>query len=111
MSAIYTAGRWRPDPGKEETFVEAWTAFAAWASGMRGAGTLRLARDVRSPDVFVSFGEWQDVQAVRAWKGGPEFKERLARVLQYVEEFEPTELELVATAEAGAPAPDPVPAL
>jgi heme-degrading monooxygenase HmoA len=110
MSAIYTTGRWRPDPGKEETFVEAWTAFAAWASRMPGAGALRLARDVRSPDVFVSFGEWQDMRAVRAWKGGAEFKERLAQVLQYVEDFEPTELELVATAEAGALAPEPVPA-
>ena len=38
---------------------------------------------------------------MRAWKGSPEFKERMARVLQHVSEFNPTELELVATADEG----------
>jgi heme-degrading monooxygenase HmoA len=108
MGAIYTAGRWRADPGKQEAFVEAWAAFAAWASSVPGAGTLTLTRDVRSPELFLSFGDWEDLEAVRAWKGGAEFKERLAQVLQHVDEFEPTELEVVATARTGAAAAEPV---
>jgi trimethylamine:corrinoid methyltransferase-like protein len=35
-------------------------------------------------------------------KSSPEFRERMAQVLQHVEEFKPTELALVATAQAGA---------
>ena len=100
MGEIYTTGRWTPSAGKAEAFVEAWAEFAAWASGRRGAGTLRLTRDVRDPNVFLSFGAWESVEAVRAWKEEPEFRERLARVLQHVDEFEPTELAVVATAGA-----------
>ena len=39
-----------------------------------------------------SFGQWDDADAVRAWKGSPEFKERIGRVVRQATEFEPTEL-------------------
>ena len=100
---IYSTGTWRPSPGKEEAFVEAWAEFAAWASGRPGAGTLRLTRDTRGGG-YLSFGRWSSVEAVRAWKSAPDFRERLAQVLQHVDDFEPTELEVVATAESGAAA-------
>jgi len=102
VAEILTTGRWKPNAGKEEAFVDAWAGFAAWASEMPGAGTLRLARDVRDAELFVSFGAWESVDAVRAWKSSPDFRERLARVLQHVDEFEPSELAVVATVEAGA---------
>ncbi len=102
MGEIYTTGRWKPTLGKDDAFVEAWAEFAAWASSMPGAGALRLTRDVRDSTVFVSFGPWKSIESVRVWKSGPEFRERLARVLQHVDEFEPTELAVVATAEAGS---------
>ncbi|TMK93520.1 MAG: antibiotic biosynthesis monooxygenase [Actinobacteria bacterium] len=98
---IYTTGTWKPAPGKEEAFVEAWAEFASWASGMDGVGALRLAQDVRDTERFVSFGTWESIEAVRAWKGAADFRERLARVVQHVTEFEPTELALVASAESG----------
>ncbi len=102
MTDIYTMGTWTPAEGKTDAFSEAWAEFAGWASAMPGAGTLRLARDARNPRRFVSFGVWQNVESVRAWKSSPEFRERIARVLQHVDEFEPTELGVVATAESGA---------
>jgi heme-degrading monooxygenase HmoA len=109
MAEIYTTGRWKPNAGKEEAFVEAWAGFAAWASEKTGAGTLRLTRDVRDTELFLSFGAWESIDAVRAWKSAPDFRERLARVLQHVDEFEPTELTVVATAEAGAASAGPSP--
>jgi heme-degrading monooxygenase HmoA len=51
--------------------------------------------------VFVSFAAWESIGAVRAWKSAPEFRERLAHVLQHVDEFEPSELSVVAHAYAG----------
>jgi heme-degrading monooxygenase HmoA len=98
MGKIYTTGTWRPNPGKVDAFVEAWTEFAAWASQMPGAGTLRLTRDVHDVERFVSFGEWQSAEAVRGWKSAPDFNERIAQVLQHVDVFEATELAVVATA-------------
>jgi heme-degrading monooxygenase HmoA len=109
MTELYTQGVWKPSRGKEEAFVEAWATFARWASGMPGAGTLRLVRDVRNWDRFVSLGTWDNADAVRAWKSDPDFRERIARVLQHVDEFEPTELSLVATAEAGVGTVEPAP--
>jgi heme-degrading monooxygenase HmoA len=102
MHEIYTTGTWKPNPGAEDAFIEAWAEFAGWASRMPGAGTLRPTRDVRDEQRFVSFGAWQSNEAVRAWKSAPDFRERMARVLQHVDEFEPTELAVVATAESGA---------
>ena len=99
MGEIFTTGRWKPNEGKEAAFIDAWTGFAAWASSRPGAGTLRLTRDAQ---LFPSFGAWESIEAVRAWKGAPKFRERLARVLQHVSEFVPSELALVAMAEACA---------
>jgi heme-degrading monooxygenase HmoA len=61
-----------------------------------GAGTLRLFRDVRNAGRFVSIGEWDDAEAVRAWKSSAEFKERIGRVVQQATEFEPTEFVTLA---------------
>ena len=102
MSEIYTNGSWKPNPGSKEAFVDAWKTFAGWASGSSGAGTLRLVRDLHDPERFVSFGAWESIDDVRAWKQSPKFKERMAQVLQHVDDFRPTELELVATADDGS---------
>jgi heme-degrading monooxygenase HmoA len=91
MYEIFTAGRFEVEPGNEDAFVDAWSEFAAWASQRPGAGTLRLFRDVRNAGRFVSFGQWDDAEAVRAWKSSPEFKERIGRVVRQATEFEPTE--------------------
>jgi hypothetical protein len=29
MSTVYTSGTWKPSPGREEAFVEAWEQFAS----------------------------------------------------------------------------------
>ena len=107
MSTVYTSGTWQPSPGREEAFVEAWKQFAAWASKMPGAGRLRLTRDLYEEGRYVSFGDWASEDAVRGWKGCPEFKERMAQVLQHVGEFQSAELGLIATAEKGATAAPP----
>ena len=100
MSTVYTSGTWKPSLGRETAFVEAWEQFAAWASQMPGAGRLRLTHDLYEEGRYVSFGDWASEDAVRGWKGSPEFKERMAQVLQHVDEFQSAELGLVATAPA-----------
>jgi heme-degrading monooxygenase HmoA len=102
MADIYTNGRWQPNPGCEHAFVDAWKQFATWASSMPGAGRLTLVRDLANPERFTSFGRWESIEQVRAWKSSPEFRERMAHVLQHVSDFQPSELEVIAAAEQGA---------
>ena len=102
MSDIYTTGTWTPYPGKQEEFVRAWAQFATWASTMPGAGLLSLTRDIRDTERFISLGGWERLEQVRDWKASPEFRERMAQVLQHVAEFQPSELKVIATADAGA---------
>jgi hypothetical protein len=48
----------------------------------------------------VSFAPWSDADTARAWKQTPQFRERIAQVLQYAQDFQPTELSAVAVVEA-----------
>jgi heme-degrading monooxygenase HmoA len=100
-TTVYTSGTWTTNPGSEEAFVAAWQRFAAWASTMPGAGRLHLVRDLREQQRFVSFGSWDSIDEVRAWKTSPEFRDRMAQVLQHVDEFQPAELRLVSSTENG----------
>ena len=102
MGDIYTSGSWKPNPGSEEAFVEAWAQFAAWGSSISGAGTLRLARDLEDPERFLSFGDWESVEAATAWKNMPDFREKIARVLQHCAEFDSANYAVVAKAEGGS---------
>jgi heme-degrading monooxygenase HmoA len=101
MAEAYTTGSWVPNAGEEDAFIAAWSEFAKWASTMPGAGRVRLARDLRDPGRFVSFARWENIEAIRGWKGSDEFKPRMSRVQQHVDKFNPTELEVVAAFENG----------
>jgi heme-degrading monooxygenase HmoA len=98
MGGVYTTGSWKPFPGQEEAFLAEWREFMAWACSQPGAGRATLGRDLRDPERFVSVAEWESLDAVKAWKGSPEFKPRMARVQAHVDKFAPTELEVVAVA-------------
>jgi heme-degrading monooxygenase HmoA len=102
MAELVTTGIWKVRPTKEVAFIEAWTVFAEWASAMPGADSLRLGRDIGDVLRFVSYGAWDSVDAVRAWKSAPEFRERIAQVLQYVDDFQPSELDVIATCADGS---------
>ena len=82
MYEIFTYGQFEVEPDNQEAFVETWTEFASWVSARPGAGSIRLFRDVRNPGRFISFGEWDDADAVRRFKSAPEFKEGLASLVR-----------------------------
>ena len=101
MYEIFTYGRFEVEPANEQAFVDAWSEFAEWVSAQPGAVTFRLVRDVRSAARFISFGQWEDADAVRTWKSSAEFKEGLSRVVKQATEFEPTELVVLKKAARG----------
>jgi heme-degrading monooxygenase HmoA len=102
VAETYTSGSWTAKPGQEDSFVAAWTQFAQWISGQPGVGTLRLVRDLEAPQRFLSFAPWEGIDSIRSWKALPEFRERIGRVKEHVDDFTAAELELVVAVERGA---------
>ena len=78
MYEIFTYGRFEVEPANEQAFVEAWSEFAAWVSAQPGAVTFRLVRDVRNAGRFISFGQWEDADAVRTGRAPPSSRRGLA---------------------------------
>ena len=101
MYEIFTYGRFEVEPENEHAFVDAWSEFAEWISRHPGNRSIRLMRDLRNTGRLVSVGKWEDAEAVRAFKGGPEFKERLGRIVKLAKDFEPTDLVTLVKAEGG----------
>jgi heme-degrading monooxygenase HmoA len=102
MAEMITTGVWTVEESKQDAFLEAWQAFTGWAATLDGASALRIGRDTTDARRFVSFGVWESANSVRAWKATPEFREGLARVLQHVDDFQPSELDVLAVSAADA---------
>jgi heme-degrading monooxygenase HmoA len=97
MGTLYTSGSWRVKPGREDDFVAAWQEIAAWtAAEMPGAMWATLLRDQDDPSHFVSFGPWESEDAIDAWRASDGFRERVARIRELLESFEPMTGEAVA---------------
>jgi heme-degrading monooxygenase HmoA len=98
----YTSGRWLVRPGEEDAFVAAWTAFTEWSvAHAPGARSFVLIRHAGEPRRFVSFGGWENDPAVAAWRGHPEFGQRLGECRALCEEFEASDYVLAARVPQG----------
>lgn len=97
MSQPYTSGIWTVKPGSEEQFIAGWSELAAW-TGREVPGSMwaKLLRDTGTPNRFISFGPWQSLDAIEAWRSHPGFRERVQGIRELLESFEPSTLELVA---------------
>jgi heme-degrading monooxygenase HmoA len=95
VAAPYTHTSWDVKRGREQEFVERWSEWADWSRREGLAARAMLLRDVDSRERFVSFGPWESVQAVRSWRALPGYQERVARLREVVDHFEPRTLEVV----------------
>ncbi|HEY2937452.1 MAG TPA: antibiotic biosynthesis monooxygenase family protein [Gaiellaceae bacterium] len=96
MREAYSHSSWRVKPGLEDEFVRRWEELADWSALQGLKARAKLLRDTDDPSRFVSFGPWESVGAIRGWRGTPGFHERVARLQEVVEGFEPRTLELVS---------------
>jgi quinol monooxygenase YgiN len=97
MPVPYTQGVWQVKPGRADDFVDAWKEFAEWtAQHAEGARRGTLLRDLGDPNRFISIGPWESIAAIDAWRALDGWKERVARIRDMLESFEPATLELVA---------------
>lgn len=90
MSQPYTSGDWYVQVGRETAFIAAWQDLADWTAGEApGAGWARLLQDRDDPRHFVSVGPWSDDAAIEAWRASEGFQQRVGRLRELLERFEP----------------------
>ena len=97
MAEVWTHGRWLVAPGREDEFVQAWQEFAEWTTTEFPAARGVLLRDRERPNRFYSFGPWESVDDVERWRASSGFEERVGRIRELLESFEPFTLESAAT--------------
>jgi heme-degrading monooxygenase HmoA len=98
VATPYTHTSWIVKRGREAEFIERWSEWADWSHREGLAGRAMLLRDLDNPERFVSFGPWESMQAIRNWRALSGYQERVARVGELVEQFEPRTLEVVGRA-------------
>ena len=96
METHYTHTTWSVKPGLEDEFVRRWTEWAEWSHREGLDAPALLLRDLDNPHAFVSFGAWQSVAAVTNWRTLSGYNERVARLREVVDRFEPRTLEVTA---------------
>ncbi len=96
----YTSGVWKVKAGHAEEFVAAWTEFAEWTKAHApGAGWAKLLRDASDENRFVTFGPWDSVEAIAAWRALDGWKDRITKLRDLLVSFEALTLALVAEIE------------
>jgi heme-degrading monooxygenase HmoA len=100
MGQPYTHGIWTVTPGREEQFVAAWTELAEWTGrDVPGSIWAKLLRDSSAPNRFISFGPWESLDAIEGWRALAGWQQRVQRLRELLDGFEPSTLDLVAELE------------
>lgn len=87
MPTIWTHGVWTVKPGREDEFIDAWRAMAGGAvAEFDPPGQPHLLRDRERPNVFRSFGPWDDPEAVERFRVF--IRPHLERIGELVESME-----------------------
>jgi heme-degrading monooxygenase HmoA len=97
MGETYSHTTWRVKPGCEVEFVRRWQEWVEWSERQGLGAHARLLQDVEHPGTYVSFGPWVSVDAVRSWRSLAGYHERVARLGEVVDSFEPHTFEVIAT--------------
>lgn len=96
METHYTHTTWYVKDGSEEEFVRVWTDWAEWTHREGLAEVALLLRDAEDPRRFVSFAPWESIAAIAGWRALPGYQQRVERLRQVVDRFEPHTLAVVA---------------
>jgi heme-degrading monooxygenase HmoA len=96
MAQTYTETAWVVKPGQEDEFIRRWQDWAEWTALQGLTASAKLLRDVEQPNRFLSFGPWESMDKVRHWRSDEGFQERIGRLQEVLESFEPRTFEQVA---------------
>jgi heme-degrading monooxygenase HmoA len=95
--AVYTWGRWKVTPGKEDEFINAWTQLATRTKRDFPESTATLLRDRDDPTLFLSFGPWESIEQIDRWRASNTFQTGVGEIRPLLAEFTPLTLDPVAS--------------
>ena len=81
-------------PGGRRSSWERWREWVDWSRREGFEAQALLLHDLESPQTFVSLGPWESAAAVRNWRTLAGYEERVARLSEVVESFDPRTLEI-----------------
>jgi hypothetical protein len=106
MDEYFTVGVWRAKPGRGDDLVEVWKAigevFNELPSPPGGVGT--LVQNLDDPELFISFGPWSSLDAIRAMREDPGAGAAIGRMREVCDEARPGTFRVVARVEGAKPA-------
>ena len=82
--------------GREEDFIARWREWVDWSRREGFSADALLLRDVEDTRLFVSFAPWENLSAIRSWRRLSGYHERVARLREAVESFQPRTLDVVS---------------
>ena len=94
--AVFTSGRWKVLPGKEDDFVAAWSALATQTKVEFPDSTATLLRDRDDPTLFLSFGPWDSIEQIEQWRASHTFQAGVGKIRPLLDGFSPHTLDPVA---------------
>ena len=95
MAVFFTSGEWFVKPGHEEQFFAAWTA-AKEPRPLQGVRTApRLLRDLRTAGRYVSFAEFESLEAIEAFRSRPDFDELIGAMRDHLNDLKISTFEQV----------------
>lgn len=94
----YTLGMWRVEPGQKADFIAAWQQLASLFSQLRlpPSGKGVLIQSVAEPDLFYSFGPWQNLSDIEAMRQDAGVQAALEALRGYCQEASAGAYRLVA---------------
>jgi heme-degrading monooxygenase HmoA len=96
VTGVWTHGTWTVKAGREDEFVEAWRAMAREvAAHLEVRTTPVLLRDRDAPNVFISFGPWENVDAVTRFRASEPFRRHVTAMGGLLEDFQARTLDQV----------------
>ena len=106
MADVYTVGIWTVKAGREAEFVAAWQTMgeATLVEFPDAHGT--LLHDPDKPGRFISFGPWESLDQVQAWRASAAFREGVAAIGELLDGFEPGTYEIRAEVSLTKPSAD-----
>ncbi len=95
--AVYTLGIWTVKSGREREFIAAWNAMAtATAADFPGASAT-LLQDRDTPALFISYGPWESLEQIEAWRGSETFGSGVSKIRDLVDGFVPHTMDVTAS--------------
>jgi len=97
--AVYTLGIWTVKNGREDDFVRAWQELADRTKSDFPNETATLLRDCDQPNLFISFGPWDSLEQIDAWRSSDTFNEGVAKLRELLDDFAPHTMDIAAAIE------------